>query len=407
MSMRVTERMRFNTMNSHLAAVQVRYAEILEKMASQRSINKISDDPAGVAMIMNYKKTQASITGYQRAIENAEAWITITESQLMAASDLLVKAREIVLSQSTGTATEETRMYAAEQVSQIIEELQSIANSQFADRYLFSGTKTGTSPFAKEGSQEPRLDVPLQARDNVFQGTLSVNGTYGGDDNRTFVVKILSGDADTGEYTWAVSRDGGRTWGAETDPPVELNEGSTILIDAGYGLELEFAAIMEGPGVGDIFYVDAYAAGYYQGNADELSVEISKGVTFEYSISGNSVFSETGPGTVDVFEVLNNLKEALENNDPEGIGNQLDVLKQASTQVNTGIAKCGTRMNRLEIAKNNLTELDFKLTELVSNREDVDISAMVTDFAMQEIVLKATYSMAAQMGTVTLMDFLR
>ncbi|HET56910.1 MAG TPA: flagellar hook-associated protein 3, partial [Deltaproteobacteria bacterium] len=279
MSMRVTEMMRFNTMRTHLDSVQTRYAEILEKMASQRTINKISDDPSGVAMIMNYKKSQSSLSGYQQAIENAEAWITMTESQLTAADDILVKAREIALSQGTGTATEETRLYAAEQVSQLIDHLQSIANSQYADRYLFSGTKTGTKPFSAVPSDEPWLGDPAQAADNEFEGEIAVSGTYSGDENRTYAVRIVSDDG-SGNYTWAVSDDGGRSWGPESAPEV-LGAGSTITIDAGEGIDLEFSSVAEEPGEGDVFYVDAFAAGYYQGNADELSVEITKGVTFE------------------------------------------------------------------------------------------------------------------------------
>jgi len=114
----------------------------------------------------------------------------------------------------------------------------------------------------------------------------------------------------------------------------------------------------------------------------------------------------SGENAVDVFKVLDDLKVALENNETEGILNRVDELKQASVQVNTGIAKCGTRINRLEIAGNNLTDLDFKLTEMISSREDVDISALVTEFAMQEIVLNATYSVASRMGNITLLDFL-
>ncbi|OPL13761.1 MAG: hypothetical protein AVO39_10035 [delta proteobacterium MLS_D] len=404
MSMRVTEMMRFNTMRTHLDSVQTRYAEILEKMASQRTINKISDDPSGVAMIMNYKKSQSSLSGYRRAIENAEAWITMTESQLTAADDILVKAREIALSQGTGTATEETRLYAAEQVSQLIDHLQSIANSQYADRYLFSGTKTGTEPFSATPSAEPWLGDPGQAADNGFQGDLTVSGSYSGDENRTYAAKIVSDDG-SGNYTWAVSDDGGRSWGPESGPAV-LEEGSTITIDAEEGIELEFSSVTEGPAEGDVFYVEAFAAGYYRGNADELSAEITKGVTFEYSITGDSIFDGSGEDAVDVFKVLDDLKVALENNETEGILNRVDELKQASVQVNTGIAKCGTRINRLEIAGNNLTDLDFKLTEMISSREDVDISALVTEFAMQEIVLNATYSVASRMGNITLLDFL-
>ena len=110
---------------------------------------------------------------------------------------------------------------------------------------------------------------------------------------------------------------------------------------------------------------------------------------------------------MDIFETLENLKTALLNDAPTDIAAQVDNLDAGATQVNKYIAKCGTRTNRLEIAESNLSDLDFKLTELISRTEDVDIADITTKFAMQEIVLKASYSMAASIGNISIIDFLR
>jgi len=64
-------------------------------------------------------------------------------------------------------------------------------------------------------------------------------------------------------------------------------------------------------------------------------------------------------------------------------------------------------MNRLEITKNNLTDMDLNLVRLISEVEDADVSEIITKFAMKEIVLKASYAMASRIGNLTILDFLR
>ena len=75
--------------------------------------------------------------------------------------------------------------------------------------------------------------------------------------------------------------------------------------------------------------------------------------------------------------------------------------------MNENIARCGTRMNRLEMAESNMADLDFNLTKLISNTEDVDITEIATELAMKEIVLKASYAMASKLGNLTILDFLK
>jgi flagellar hook-associated protein 3 FlgL len=159
--------------------------------------------------------------------------------------------------------------------------------------------------------------------------------------------------------------------------------------------------------VGDIFYVQALAPGYYNGNGEEMSVNIGEGTPFTYSISGEAAFTNDGEGSVDVFGALNELKQKLENDDPDGIASCLDDLKNASDQISKNISRCGSRVNRLEIAKNNLTDMSLDLAGLISEAEEADVSEIITKFAMKEIVLKASYAVASRIGNLTIIDFLR
>ena len=401
MVMRVSETMKFRTMTDNLFKVQNSYNELMEKMASQKTINRPSDDPLGMSRILTYRKSQASAKQYSENIDSSKAWITMTESKLTGANDLLVRAKEIALSQTTATASAETREIAAVEVQQIIEQMRTLANSQYGDRYLFSGTKVDEAPFSSSESAVA-IGAAAAADDNTYVGVTS-GGAYTGLVNKTYVVKITTGgaiDGATAEYQ--ASNDGGKTW-VTVPIPAAVPAGGVINLGDGVTMTLTDANAQ----LNDVFYVHATAAGYYNGNGKELSVEIGKDMNFDYSIPGESVFTDKGAGAVDIFKSLDDLKTALDSNDPDGIGAQLGNLDSGAEQVNKYVAKCGSRTNRLEIAGNNLADLDYTLTELISNTEDVDVSELITRFSMKEIVLKASYTMASSIGNLSIIDFLR
>ena len=400
MAIRVSENMKYNTMVNNLFRAQDSYNAAMEKMASQKKINRPSDDPVGMSRILSLRKSRASVEQYRRNIDGCNSWIEITESKLSSVDDLLVNAQEIAIAQSTATASAETRSISAVAVQQIMDEMLSLANSKYGDRYLFSGTRMDEEPFSSSESAAT-IGPAVAADGNVFDGTVaSGGGPYTGSVNKTYVVKIIDSGA-FGTATYQVSSDGGKNWSSTDTIPA----GGTITL--GDGIDLSFTAGSNDLTTNDIFYVHASAPGYYNGNGEELSVEIGKDTPFDYSISGESVFTDNGGGNVDIFKVLNDLKSSLEANDPDGIAAQLDNLQKASEQVNENIARCGARMNRLEIAENNMADLDFNLTKLISNTEDADISEIATELAMKEIALKASYATASKIENLTILDFLK
>ena len=498
MAIRVSENMKFNTMVNNLFRVQDSHNVLMEKMATQKKINRPSDDPIGMSRVLSLRKSKASVEQYRGNINDCNSWIEITESKLSGADELLIKAKGIAIAQSTATASAETRSISAVAVQQIIDEMLSLANSKYGDRYLFSGTRMDEKPFSSSSTDNSRIGNLVAAGGNAFDGDVTASGTYSGID---YTVRIVTGGA-LGEATYEVSDDGGTTWGLTATVPEEgiiflpgpgglsltfhdngtkslalddtfslhtveaadgntfyegvtasgaysgsenktyavkiiswndatrvaeyqvsedggatwidedplpsftlPSDGSTVNISLGSdGVQLDFTddgsdALAEN----DIFYVNASIPGYYNGNGEEFSVAIGKDTSFDYSISGESIFTDD----IDIFEVLDKLKSSLEANEPDDIAAQLDNLGKASGQVNENIARCGTRMNRLEMAESNMADLDFNLNKLISNTEDVDITEIATELAMKEIVLKASYAMASKLGNLTILDFFR
>jgi len=402
--MRVSENIKFNTIVNNMFKSQDSYNKLAEKISSLKEINKPSDDPIGMNKILNLRESRTSIEQYTRNMDGSESWLTITESKLSAAGDLLVNARVVAIAQSTATMSVETRSSEAETVQQLIDEMLALANSKYDGRYLFSGTKTKEAPFSSSEVAATIGTAAVADGNGDFDGTVTSGGVYSGSVNKTYVVKIVTDGEALADTTYRVSVDGGKTW---SDPPsTDLVDGAPITL--GDGVQLTFT---EGPtndlSENDIFYIQALAPGYYNGNSEEMSINIAEGTSFAYSISGEAVFTDKGDGTVDIFNVLDKLKGALENNEPDIIASCIDDLKAGSDQISKNISSCGSRMNRLEIAKSNLVDLDLNLTKLLSDTEDADMAEIITRFSMKETALKASYATASKIGNLTILDYLR
>ncbi len=399
MSMRITENMKFDKAVSSLGNVQGQYNTVLEQMASQKRINRLSDDPLGMTMLLGYRKGQAAIDQYQKNIDHSNVWLSMTESKLSSAGDLLTNAKELAIGQATASASPETRRIAAGNVGQLKEEMLSLANSTYGDRYLFSGSRMGAAPFAAS-SQPAGIDAPLLAFANIFDGSAVASGAYTAGTNKTYVVKIIDGGS-LADVTYKVSADGGKTW---SDAKTDLDLGTTNLPD---GISLTFTdSGAKHLTAGDIFSVHAYATGNYKGDSADLTAEVGQDATINYNVTGAEAFSGQSGG-VDIFKTLDDLKAALLGNDPAGILAQVDKLTAAFEQINLSVAKVGNLMNRTEIAKNNLNNFSQQLTDLTSRTEDVDVAGLATSLSMKQLALQASYATISKIGNNTILDFIK
>jgi len=396
MTIRITDGMRYEATIRNLFVANTNYGEAMTRLASQKRINRISDDPLGVSQVLTLKQANADVGLYSDNIGQTNSWLAETESKLNSAMDLLVRASELAVSQASATANASSRKIASREVDVLLDGLLSLANAKLGDRYLFAGTRTDTEPFRRDYTAAA-VDGPYAAPENTYQGTVTKGGTYTGTENRTFVVKIVKG-GDEGEATYQVSRDGGKTWSAESAAGDLQNT-----VDLGDGVTLDFSAGEFG--AGDIFRIEAYAAGYYRGNADELRVAVGKNASTPYGVTGAAAFTAQGGGEVEVFQVLNDLKKALEDNDAQGVADQIDKLKAAQDQVSLAVSRCGVRANRLEIARNNLKDLETSLAQRISDLEDADIAELSVKFSAKEAALQSSYLVATRLQNASILNF--
>jgi flagellar hook-associated protein 3 FlgL len=154
--MRVTNNIMTNSIVRYLTNQNKALFERQTIIASQKRLNKPSDDPLGMGNVLDYRQTLASIDQYQKNIEIGKTRLEVTETTLDLADELITLVRGIAQVESDGTT--ESRLKAADSVKNLFDQVLNVANTKFNENYLFSGNQTKTAPFSRDDTLATTFD---------------------------------------------------------------------------------------------------------------------------------------------------------------------------------------------------------------------------------------------------------
>jgi flagellar hook-associated protein 3 FlgL len=150
--MRVTQ----NITTSNFIRYIHQHAENLLKtqrqIATQKRINKSSDDPIGMGQVLGYRTNLAATDQYQENIKQGKTRLEINEASLDLASDLVNTARRLASDYSGSTLSVGERQSLAFQVKDLYDQVMQMANSKFNGNYIFSGHATNSVPFSRDAN---------------------------------------------------------------------------------------------------------------------------------------------------------------------------------------------------------------------------------------------------------------
>ncbi len=151
----------------------------------------------------------------------------------------------------------------------------------------------------------------------------------------------------------------------------------------------------------------------FVGDPNEIQTEVEPGVRLAVSLDGRRVFQGDGDGDgspdagrEDVFAVLEGLWEDLQANDPVAIAGRLDQLDRAQLQLSLERTGVGASMTRLESARAATSDRQLEGTRRLSNVEDADTIAVLSELVEQETALQSALQAMARVLQPSLMDFL-
>ncbi len=160
----------------------------LQRMAgSMRRINDFADDPRAVGSMQRYRSLIETNSQYIRNISRSQVVVDSTDTAMQDMLDLMSQARELILRESSALGTPESHTNAVIEVENLTNRLMDVLNTSVEGNYIFSGHKTSTPPFVRNGSTVvyqgddgvittqagPNTTVPVNLPGSDFMGTQS------------------------------------------------------------------------------------------------------------------------------------------------------------------------------------------------------------------------------------------
>jgi len=158
-----------NPYSDILAAVAQTQQQIFsdeQQIASGRSVNLPSDNPAAAAVLVQNADQTAQADQFQRSIGSIQGTIQNSDAALSSVTASLQQAISLGVEGANGTNNSADRAAIATQVQGIQSQLLSLANLSYQGNYVFAGTATQTPPYV--------LD-PNSTSGVSYQGNTGVN----------------------------------------------------------------------------------------------------------------------------------------------------------------------------------------------------------------------------------------
>lgn len=344
--MRVSDNTSRNAVHDALGRTRSKIEDLQVKNATLKKINAPSDDPVGNAKIMDIRTQTTVNTQYEANAHTAKDRLSLTEGAVQELTDLLVRAKEIALNQASGpSATKDSRLGVAQEVSQLYKQVVSIANRRAGDYYLFGGFKTLNPPYTTDGQYlGDKGEIPLEIQKGVLVN-MNVPGP------QAFQVRKFRPD----------------------QSPSLLKQEDEQEIGGNF-------------------------------LAKKAAENASDGERAPAQDSPNSI----QPNEVtDLFRVIESLRVGLYTNDTETIRGTIESLDDLIQNSITLRSKIGARVMGIDaaIASSDRTNVQNQAT--ASALEDADYAEIWSNLAKEETVMRASLQAAQKLIQPTLLDFMR
>lgn len=280
MAMRVTQRSMYNTMLNNMQSTLAQYMESNIQGASQKRVNRPSDDPAGTALILNTRQDIAKTQQYQKNVSTATGWLKAIDQTLLDVSTTLTKLKGLAEQAATGTMTEENRKQISFEMRELFGTLLNLSNQEFEGKSLFAGHKIdknayeeGLAVTSKDTNVTGQFSATGKAESSIVVQVVPQAGGNVGDTAKvddTTDPPTMDGDL---FYRW--SDDGGTTWHDDattmvaSGAPAKISlNGVEVTLAGGTYTAADTNADVKSSGNGTTFYVRPTAV--YQGDDGDM-----------------------------------------------------------------------------------------------------------------------------------------
>lgn len=397
--MRTSSYLAYAASITNLQKRQTELTDAQQRLTSGLRVMRASDDPTAAARAERARALIQRSESTQRAVDASRSSMTLTESALADAGELIQQARELVVAAGNASYSDAERADVANQIDAIRKQLLSVANrSDGSGGYVFSGQGAGRPPFLERpggvdyvgtgGAVRVASDEPLPLTldgGEVWLSASSGNGTFetrNVDSANAWIDagRVTAPDKITGAtYTISFSTSGGAT---------------TYSITRSDGVD---TGIANQPFVeGQAIEVDGMAVNISGTPADSDTFELSP------STDDLSVFDA-------LDEVVSQLKTPLRTGAQvtQTVQNGLRNLDAAADHLQSARAMTGEVLNRIDAVDGRLDDLKLFGESTRSDAEDLDMVQAISDFQNQQTGYQAALQTYSSVQRLSLFDYIK
>ncbi|MCD6319962.1 MAG: flagellar hook-associated protein FlgL [Candidatus Desulfofervidaceae bacterium] len=147
----------------------------------------------------------------------------------------------------------------------------------------------------------------------------------------------------------------------------------------------------------------------YHGDEGKIKIDVSPFMQLSFNVSGSIFAPDTATTPTpqnSIFQLLDDLKTALENNDASTVRSLVGDINETFKRINTAQANLGSVMNRFENVKNELMNVNLDLINLIAETEDADLAESSANLAMYQTVYQSTLAGMARVIQTNLFTYL-
>lgn len=381
----------FRRQQADLAATQ-------HQVSSGRRISTAADDPAGAAQAALLQQGLDRIANYSANGEVARRRLSLEETVLTEAGDVLNRLRELVIQAANDTQTTANRENIAAEAEELLSSLVDIANSQDGEgRYLFAGNLVKVRPFVEGATVDYHGDDGTR-----LQRIGDTRTVPEGDPGSAVFMNVPSGN---GRFT--VSADAGNeghvSWNTATvsDAAAWVPDTYTVIFTAADAWEVRDGS-------------DTVVAG---GSYQPGSTLGFGGIAIEFRgvpvADDRFVVAEATPTSV--FETARGVVEALRtpSDGPSGralltsrLNSSLENLDRGLDHLSGVRSQVGARLGAIGRQLDGNADQGLQLSQSLSTVRDLDYATAISRLELQLTALEAAQRTYARTRAVSLFDFI-
>lgn len=156
----------------------------------------------------------------------------------------------------------------------------------------------------------------------------------------------------------------------------------------------------------DEYLVELHASGY-DGEIDWTFFHDVDLEAYDNAYSGTYVPGAPNSERVGFFGVLGDLADRLRLADSPKIDSSIEEIELLIQNTALSMADIGSRMNIIESQEAVMAETMIRFESLISDAEDLDYSAAVTELSAEMLALEAAQSSFAKISQLSLFDYIR